>query len=185
MNKLCIDNPAKRKTNTIQLIQSVWAEIRPSILYSSTVYVQARLSAHTDWISCMYIWRNILLFHFVVSSTLNYIMVSSTYYIRYSDVRIKSTPSLEHKCFRIASRLQPVSHTERHVFFLYFVKTTVWVASVTSIFGEQLTRKGQRGCMQYLAKTREYKYNYSMYINIKDHNAGNTCTPECVAILYG
>ena len=48
----------------LQLIQSVWAESRASTLYSSILYVHARLSAHTYWISCMYIWRNILVFYF-------------------------------------------------------------------------------------------------------------------------
>ena len=78
MNELYIDEPAKWKTekiapNTVptylQLIQSVWAEIRASTLYSSVVYRHDFLSIPTGSAVCF--WRNILVFHFAGLSMYN------------------------------------------------------------------------------------------------------------------
>ena len=53
----------------IQLIQSVWTESRVNTLYWNIVYWRDFLSITTG--SAVYIWRNILVFHFTCSSISN------------------------------------------------------------------------------------------------------------------
>ena len=58
INKFCVDKPEKWKMRILSQIHTADAVgmVRQSCQYTIFGYcVQARLSAHTNWISCMYL----------------------------------------------------------------------------------------------------------------------------------
>jgi len=64
-------------TKFIQLIQSAWAESHASttIFHDMNIAVLAQLSAHSDWIRAVCIWRNILVFHFYILFYIQFIIL--------------------------------------------------------------------------------------------------------------